>query len=123
MLAANVIGDGPPPFVILSELKNLPSELEQFVASQQIYVGSTKSGYMTREMFTFWVICFINWLSYYRLTLPEAIRSKKALIICDGHTSRENPLALCLLRKANIAVIVLPSHTTHVLQMFDVGLA
>ena len=27
------------------------------------------------------------------------------------------------LRKANVEVIVLPSHTTHVLQMFDVGLA
>ena len=34
--------------------------LEQFATSQQIYVSSTKSGYITREMFIFWVICFIN---------------------------------------------------------------
>ena len=41
----------------------------------------------------------------------------------DGHNSRENPLALALLRRARVKVYILPSHTTHVLQMFDVGLA
>ena len=41
----------------------------------------------------------------------------------DGHPSRQCPLALLLLRKARVDVLILPSHTTHVLQLFDVGLA
>ena len=81
------------------------------------------SGYMTRDMFLWWSICFINWLSQYRLTLPIEMRSDDALLILDGHTSRENPLAMCLFRKAQVHVLVLPSHTTHVLQWFDVGLS
>ena len=49
-------------------------------------------------------------------------RFRMALLIIDGHSSRACPLALLLLRKASIDVLILPSHTTHVLQLFDVGL-
>ena len=41
----------------------------------------------------------------------------------DGHSSRECPLALMLLRRANVEVLIFPSHITHVIQMFDVGIA
>ena len=123
MLCTNVYGMGPPPFIILNELKKLPEELECYARNGSAWFASSPSGYMTRDTFTLWTICFINWFSQFKLLLPEHIRIKKALIILDGHSSRENPLALMLLRKANVDVIVLPSHTTHVLQMFDVGLA
>lgn len=123
MMCANVMGDGPPPMIILSELHNLPDELKIFTECGQMWVGSTQSGYMNRSMFTYWVVCFINWLSSYRLKLPPSLRECQVLLIMDGHTSRENPLALSLCRKARIEVLILPSHTTHVLQMFDVGLA
>ena len=59
----------------------------------------------------------------FRLKLSPHLRESQALIIFDGHTSRENPLAMALFRKARVNVLCLPSHTTHVLQIFDVSLA
>ena len=123
MMCCNVYGQGPPPLVILNGLRNLPEELRMFNITDEVWLGSTTSGYMTKDMFVYWVICFINWLSKFRCTLPPEIRENEALIILDGHTSRENPLAMCLLRKARVNVLVLPSHTTHVLQIFDVSIA
>ena len=123
MLCTNVCGMGPPPFIILNSLKSLPDELKSFATNGSCLFVSSPSGYMTRDVFTLWTICFVNWLSCYKLQLPAGLRTEKALIILDGHSSRENPLALLLLRKANVEVVVLPSHTTHVLQIFDVGLA
>ena len=123
MMCANVFAAGPPPLIILEDRKTLPEELKDLVFSNKISVGSTSNGYMTRDMFLIWTILFINWLMSYRLTLPADIRESRAVLIIDGHLSRENPLACLLFRKAFVDVIVLPSHTTHVLQWFDVGLA
>ena len=44
-------------------------------------------------------------------------------MLIDGHTSREIPLALEILASQNVNVVVLPSHTTHILQLFDIMLA
>ena len=124
MMCHNVVGNKLPPFLILSNLKKLPPELQELVDSGQVWIGSTKNGYMTKEMFLIWTFHFINWLSEFRTKIPnQAIREQNALLIMDGHNSRENPLALSLLRRARVIVLILPSHTTHVLQMFDVGLA
>ena len=62
-------------------------------------------------------------MSLYRQTLQANIRSHRALLILDGHASRECPIGLLLLRNAKIDVLTLPGHTTHVTQMFDVILA
>ena len=123
MMCTNILGIGPPPFIILNDLQHLPPELKCFADGGNAWFASSSNGYMTRDVFTMWTICFVNWLSKYKQSLPCDIRRGKALVILDGHTSRENPLALALFRKANVEVIVLPSHSTHVLQMFDVGLA
>ena len=123
MLIHNVLGVGLSPFIILTSLKNLPDELRRLAESQQIWVTSSVNGYMTRDLFLIWIIHFINWMSHYRLTLPGHLREATALLIVDGHTSRECPIGLLLLRKAKIDVLVIRSHCTHVLQMFDVVLA
>lgn len=41
----------------------------------------------------------------------------------DGHTSRENTLALYILKLINTNVLILPSQCTHILQMLDTVLA
>lgn len=41
----------------------------------------------------------------------------------DDHGSRECPLTLHLLKCNAIDVLILPAHTTHITQMFDVRLA
>ena len=123
MCCHNVLGERVPPFLILNGLIHLPPELKPFVDRGQIWIASSPSGWQTRDTFLFWVLCFINWLSSYRLRLSDAIADKTALLIMDGHISRECPIALMWLRYHNIEVLILPSHTSHVLQMFDVGLA
>ena len=38
------------------------------------------------------------------------MRDLRALLIMDGHTSREYPLALLLLRNAKVDVLIIPGH-------------
>ena len=123
MCCHNVAGEKVPPFLILSGLSELPKELKPYVDRGQIWLASSPSGWQTRDTFLYWTLCFLNWLSTYRLTLSEEIRSKTALLIMDGHVSRENPIALLLFKSQNVNILIMPSHTSHALQMFDVVLA
>lgn len=116
-------GSKVPPMFILPDIQHLPAELYDFDQSGRAWFCSSPSGWMCRDLFLLWTIHFVNWLSVYRRTLSAAIRNKRALLICDGHSSRECPIALLLLRNAGVDVLVLPGHTTHVTQMFDVVLA
>jgi hypothetical protein len=75
------------------------------------------------NIFTFWCICFIAQIQNYRLNLPEEIRDDNILLILDGHKARINLDAAILLAYFNITVLVLPGHTTHVLQVFDISIA
>lgn len=119
----NVIGVHPPPFIILPGIQHLPAELNEFAESGRAWFSSSTSGWMTRDLFFLFAIHFINWLSQYRTTLSASLRDLRALLIMDGHTSRECPLALLLLRNAKVDVLIIPGHTSHVTQMFDVVLA
>lgn len=119
----NLVAMKPPLLIILTGLKNLPDELKMLASSGKIWVASSQSGWMDREIFLCWCINFINWLANYRCSLPLNICTKPALIVLDGHVSRECPAALYLLRSSNVNVVVLPFHTTHLLQLFDVVLA
>ena len=124
MFCHNVIGTLIPPFVLIPQLLDkCPEEIQTFIDLGQIWAVSTESGWENRDSFLIWTINFINWLSNYRLTLDTSIRDQRALLIIDGHTSRENPISLYILKINSIDVLVLPAHTTHLLQMFDVVLA
>ena len=123
MMCHSIGGEVMPPFIILSKLKKLPGELYEMCQLRQIYVSSSDNGYMTRDLFLIWALHFINFIAEYRQKLPPELKYKTILLIVDGHSSREAPLALWLLRNNNISVLVLPAHSSHVLQMFDVVLA
>ena len=123
MMCHSISGVALPPFIILSKLKKLPEELKKLSDSQQIYVASTPSGFMNRDAFLIWVFHFLHFLTEYRAKITDTTINKNALLILDGHSSRENPLALSLLIRANVTVLVIPSHCSHVLQMFDCVIA
>lgn len=86
-----------------------------YILTGQIWAVSTNCGWQNRNSFIIWTLNFINRLSNYRLQLDDSIRKAKAVLILDGHNSRENPIAIDLLKLSNIEVIILPSHTTHLL--------
>ena len=123
MCTSNVLGAKPPLFVVLKKLKNLPKELAIHVDLGRVWIASSSNGWMDRHCFLMWTIHFLCWLQEYRGGLPDNIKNMPALLILDGHKSRENPLALELFKYFNVEVIVLPSHTTHILQFFDVSIA
>lgn len=123
MMCHGVYGVSLSPFVILTKLQNIPSELEILCQTGQIHLTTTNSGYMTRDLFLIWFLHFINFIRVYRNTLSQNLRNRTILLISDGHTSRENPLALYLLMREKIHLLILPSHCTHILQMFDAVIA
>ena len=91
--------------------------------TKKIWLIATPNGWMDRWAFLVWTFFFSV---YYKNTLNELPRSfaeKAGVMICDGHSSRENPLALTILKNAGPKVIILTAHTTHVMQLFVVGLA
>jgi hypothetical protein len=124
MLSHSVTGATVPPFVILPKLQHAPDDMLEIIRSSEAWVGSSASGWQTRETFFIWSVNFCHWLSKYRENLPDQVmRRMPSLLIVDGHVSRQCPTALEIFEYFNVFVLVLPSHTSHILQMFDIGLA
>lgn len=94
MCCHTVTGKAFTPFLILKGLKNCPDELRELVDSGLLYLASSPSGWQTRDTFLFWAFCLINEMAFYRKTLAPAFRDMNALLIMDGHSSRECPIAL-----------------------------
>lgn len=109
------------PGIITPKLQNLPSELAEFAEDADFY--SSKTGWMTKEVFKLWTVNICHEIQQWRLTLPEAIRSKRILLLLDGHGSRRNSEAMLYFRKFGIDILTFPGHATHILQAFDVGIA
>jgi hypothetical protein len=55
--------------------------------------------------------------------LPSDIPDEPVLLLLDGHISRRNITALMIFYLSNVDIFIIPGHTTHVLQSFDVGIA
>jgi hypothetical protein len=123
MLAHSACGIALPPFILLSNLVHLPSDLTDICRPGNVWIASTAKGWQTRMSFIYWTLCFTHWLSNYRMNLPPELRMRRGLLISDGHSSRGCPSALMMLMNHNMDLLILPSHTSHVLQMYDVVLA
>ena len=126
MCCHSAAGVAVPPFILLSKLQALPAELRSpEISSPNIaWFGSTDRGYMTEGAFYLWATLFVTWLSGYRATcLPEELRLADILLIIDGCTCHHCPEALELFRRHNVTVLILPAHTSHLLQAFDVTIA
>lgn len=106
------------PFIILPSLKKFPRDLENF-RSHAFFVSSS-SGWITKDLFTAFSIYFCHEISLFRI---EKNISEDIWLILDGHRSRINSIAIEYFIKHKINVLILPSHTSHVCQPFDVGLA
>jgi hypothetical protein len=120
MCTISATGTTFKPFVILPHLKGL-KKLSEFLPD--VHFATTQSGWMNRNIFTAWAICFCSELSFYRMTLPDALRNESVLLVLDGHPSRLNLEALVILDAFDVDVLCLPSHCTHVVQAFDVAVA
>jgi hypothetical protein len=124
MLAYSCSGARVPPFVIIPKLITLKPDISELMCSHDCWIISSADGWKTRETFFLWRVFFCHWIQQYRRDLRDAwMRESSILLIMDGHGFRGCPAALQLLKRFNIEVLILPSHSSHVLQMFYVGLA
>ena len=108
------------PLIILPNKKKI-DDLIDFCPNTAF--ATSASGWMTKSLFTFWVILFVAEVQIYRLSLPPQLRDRPILLIVDGHASRMNFDAAYILHIFNIDCLVLPGHCSHVLQPFDVNMA
>ena len=114
----NLYGEHLANFIILPNLKNLPEELKEFDERGDATFASSKSGWQTRETFLYWTICFINALSIYRRKLPANISQEDALLIMDGHSSREKSICSTALSKKSHSCFDTP--ITHITSFTNV---
>ena len=117
MITINAAGDDFAPYVI-APLKRLPKDLTQFVAGGKINIGGSPNGWINDECFTEWS----NWL----ITRVKEIRetygfdpTKRAILLLDGHNSRDNREVMENFKKNFIEVVIFPPHLTHIMQPFD----
>ena len=87
------------------------------------YFASTKSGWMNKEIFTYWGLLFLSEISLYRLSLPPDLRDQRILLLLDGHKSRNNSFIAMVFDIFKIDILIFPGHTSHILQAFDVSIA
>ena len=120
IVTVSASGEAVPPFIILSNLQKVPVDLQDLVS--QAWWGSSANGWVTKRLFTCWAVNFAHWLTKYRERI-NASPDARALLFLDGHASRINFSALEYLSRAHCDVIVLPAHTSHITQAFDVGIA
>ena len=108
------------PLIILPKKKKL-DDLVDFLDIANF--ATSTSGWITKHLFTFWVINFVAEIALYRLTLPPELRNEGVLLVVDGHGSRINLDAAILMSHFNIDCLVLPGHSSHILQPFDLCVA
>ena len=108
------------PLIILPKLKSLKGleELCDFC-----FFSTSQTGWMNKNLFLVYSIIFCHQLSQYRMNLPQELRNQRVLLVVDGHKSRINFLAVKVFDLFNVDLLILPGHTSHLLQPFDVSVA
>ena len=103
------------PHIIL-DLQTVPPSLLHYMDS--ISISGSKKGWINTEIWRDWVkTIFIPEVKRRREKIgrPKA----RALLISDGHNSREDVDTIRLLMNNNIDLLILPAHSSHILQPLD----
>ena len=83
-------------------------------APGDILLSATMKGYIMKSRFHQYGVHFIKFLKY------EGLANRKNLLIIDGHKSHLYNLPFYETMRANgIEVLMIPPHTSHVLQPLD----
>ena len=118
MVTINAMGDPIKPLLILTK-KNMPNEALPFVVSNRVDISGSSNGWMTDEIFVEWAHNFIARVEEIRQQY-NCDPTRRAILILDGHTSRNQIEIMREFKQHYIDVVILPSHLTHLLQPFDV---
>ena len=108
------------PLIILPNKKTLRT-LEEF--NGKAFFASSAAGWMTQNIFIYFSLLLVCQLFHYRLTLPDSLRHQRIILLVDGHKSRESFTAALIFYLFDIDLVLLPPHTSHLMQAFDVSVA
>ena len=117
MVTINATGDDFTPYLI-TPLKRLPKDILKLVTSGKINIGGSKNGWMDDECFAEWASWLISRVSEIR-EIYGYDPNTRAILLLDGHGSRNNSAVMRSFKKANIDVVIFPPHMTHIMQPFD----
>lgn len=126
MLWTAASGYMPPPWVLLSQSSSDEHLNHALVQTGTVPIYDTPRGYMTAEVFEANLPGFI---SHYRKTYLAARgfvnwQTMPLLILLDGASSHKlTPQALASPALANVDILYLPAHSSHVFQTVDVAIA
>lgn len=104
------------PLIILPNKKTM-RYLGKF--TNHVYLASSSAGRMTKNLFSYYCLLLVCELSYYLQSLPDEIRNDRILLLVDGHPSRYNYEVALILYLFDIDLVLIPPHTSHLLQDFD----
>jgi hypothetical protein len=120
MVTISAAGEVMKPLIILKNLQHL-TNLEEL--TEHCFFATSTSGYITKHLFVYFTLLFVAQMSLYRLTLPQELRTQPILLLLEGHRSRICFEAALIFHLFNIDVLILPPHTSHLIQPFDVAVA
>jgi DDE superfamily endonuclease len=119
-LLACVCADGtatPPALIYQGASNDLQTTwLEDLKERDKAYFTASKNGWTNNELGLAWLRRF------HEDTQHKSGRSRRRLLILDGHSSHVNMAFISLADSFRILILILPPHSTHRLQPLDVGL-
>lgn len=110
VVCANAAGDLAPTLIIFKGKRVMAKHTTGW--PEAMYT-STENGYMENEIWESWCSKFVEF------TNPTA--DNPVVLIADQHDSRHYMPAVEYLTAHHVRFLVLPPHTTHILQPLDVG--
>ena len=116
-VCATADGSTLSPLVVLP-LQTLP-DLGQFVLRHYVITGN-KSGWISSEIWKQWARAVLLPFVAKKRAVPNNSH-ERALLIIDGHSSHDDPETLDLLLQNKIGTIVLPAHSSSILQPLDLA--
>ncbi|CAH2095105.1 unnamed protein product [Euphydryas editha] len=111
LLGASAAGQKTPPLIIFKG-KNVWDEWTSPDAYPGTTYAATKNGWMESEVFE----------AFFKKTFLPAIGNQRpVLLIYDGHSTHVGLNIIEEARRANVTILKIPPHTSHVLQPLDVS--
>ncbi|XP_067283522.1 uncharacterized protein [Pseudorasbora parva] len=108
-VAVSAAGESVPPFIIYPRC--LPSVAYALGGPENSLYGYADKGYMTAEL-------FLKWLDHFIKYAPPA---RPLVLIMDQHETHCGRQIIDVCRENQIDILLLPPHTTHMLQPLDIS--
>ena len=107
----------PPTLIYQGQSHDLLDTWVQDLNNTEAYFAVSEKGWTNNDLGLQWLEKVFN-----KSTRTQTGRSRRRLLIVDGHSSHVNLPFLEYADANSIIILVLPPHTTHRLQPLDVGL-